>query len=638
LNENEKHPSRRAIAFGIALWVVFAIIAIGIRGVRWDETFEHAQVLTGQTPYPEGHPLFRYVREAFSIQTHLSAVLLRATSSATVVCGFRNVLYLLTTALPAFLLTTLVARKAIWGHVAALLTLQHVLIEFDGSYPLAAWPTVYSNGAIGGGYALLVLYCFAAGRLGAAFFLTGLMPCVHIGQMPPVIGLAVCVVCWTWRCGDRTTMRRAVLFGVLGVAVSAAFWLFTRALAVPPPQQGPYFSTEAAGPIWAGYTRYYDQHRHLLPGNGVVGLLGAVLLAGAAAAQTGRDLNRAGPLTWYFVYALLVTVAVFGSFALSKLFGAALPFALVAWMPYRLINHVPTILLAVIIGLLTRRFGGSSELPRASLLLVGALVFGTLGPGLVRLVGREAYARYLTPEACVLFVLYGAAVAALCLHLRQERQSIVSLCVPAFVAVCCLAMYHQFGAFCAALGGTLALGLHCVPASPAPTPRARGRTLGTAALCALVALALVHREFTARRHLPVEPFLQRVREYLDARKAQDAMLIGPPNSMLIQAKTNRPVLAESATPSLISYVPALAPSIQKIFGQLYGVRFDTEPGDRGRPWQTVWAERTKEQWRALGTEYDCAYVIADDSLVLDLAPVLREGRQTLYKLPGADAD
>ena len=43
--------------WGCALWVAFSVVAMLLRGVRWDENFEFAQAMTGQVPYPDGHPM-----------------------------------------------------------------------------------------------------------------------------------------------------------------------------------------------------------------------------------------------------------------------------------------------------------------------------------------------------------------------------------------------------------------------------------------------------------------------------------------------------------------------------------------------------------------------------------------------------
>jgi len=85
---------RRALWGGVALWLLFCVAAVCVRGVRWEETYERAQVLLGVVSYPAGHPLFRYAHNAFTAQYYLSALLLRLVPGPAFVCGFRDVLFL----------------------------------------------------------------------------------------------------------------------------------------------------------------------------------------------------------------------------------------------------------------------------------------------------------------------------------------------------------------------------------------------------------------------------------------------------------------------------------------------------------------------------------------------------------------
>ena len=97
---------------------------------------------------------------------------------------------LLGSVLPVFLLTTILSRKHLWGHVAALLVLLGLHHEFASYYPLPSWPSQYSIGTVGTGYALIVLALLVTQRWRSAFFLLGLMPAVHVGQLPILLGVA----------------------------------------------------------------------------------------------------------------------------------------------------------------------------------------------------------------------------------------------------------------------------------------------------------------------------------------------------------------------------------------------------------------------------------------------------------------
>ena len=120
-------PTRWAISGGVAFWPAFSVLAVVVRGVRWDETFEWAQTLIGAVEYPGAHPFNRYIRTVFTVQHFISAALLWLTHSEVVVNGLRNVAYLALGVTPIFLLTTLLSRRAMIGHIAVVLALQHFL-------------------------------------------------------------------------------------------------------------------------------------------------------------------------------------------------------------------------------------------------------------------------------------------------------------------------------------------------------------------------------------------------------------------------------------------------------------------------------------------------------------------------------
>ncbi len=113
------------------------------------------------------------------------------------------------------------------------------------------------------------------------------------------------------------------------------------------------------------------------------------------------------------------------------------------------------------------------------------------------------------------------------------------------------------------------------------------------------------------------------------------MLAVPPDSYSVQARTGHPVLAEAVTPSLISYLPELAPAINRLWRDLYGATFERPaPGAQEPPaWDLAWRQRKAEDWRALAEQYGFDYVAAPDSVALKLPRVLREGGMSLYTVP-----
>ena len=204
---------RHAVLWGTLFWTAFSMMAVLVRGIRWDENYEFAQVLLGIIPYPEGHPLAQYVHGFYSLQTWSLAGLMAVSPSPFLANGLRNMLFLLATVVPPFLMGSLLGRRARWGHVAALLVLLGIHIPFYSNYPVQVWPGLYSNGHIGLGCALLTLYLLLAGRHRRAYLLFGLMPAIHAGQFPPLLGLVLLRLLWNgcyrhtreWRIAWRWT-------------------------------------------------------------------------------------------------------------------------------------------------------------------------------------------------------------------------------------------------------------------------------------------------------------------------------------------------------------------------------------------------------------------------------------------------
>ena len=641
MTDDRNNQARHAIVFGVTLWVCFCIAIVAVRGVRWDETYEHAQVITRQVPYPDGHPLFRYSRGAFSLQTFLSAGMLSAGMAPTTICGFRNVLLLLSTVLPVFLFAAWLTRRALWGHTAALLALSGLFLEFDGSYPFMIWPGVFSNGPVGGLYALVTLYCLLNAHWRTAFLLVGLMPAVHIGQAPPVWGLAAVCAAWgVWR-GQGRDAAKGIAFAALGLAICVAFLLFIRQFHVPAPVDGPFFSAADLLPIWRAYTAS-DIHRLFPPGNGQLALVGFLILTALATLEAWRTTRTIadGPAAVYvglLIYGAGIAAAVWGIMLIHHAMGQRVPFLLVGWMPYRLINHIAPLLLAGVVGVL----GGSRRThepptPRVQTLLPAALAYMLLSPLLARVVGEDVYARYLAGGDGVFFALYGAALGVLAVRLTRTRRDALAIGVLCTALLAALAAYHQFGAACLTAGLVASLLLSGLPRRETRAALDSTRTASFALLAILLAIVFV-QQWRGRDPLPRSAFDKRVTFYLAESGEDTAMLAAQPDEFLLQARTGHPVLVETATASLMSYVPALGPGIDKVYGDVYGIHFGplSEGDAPAKPWREVWTQRDRVQWTRLADEYGFRYIVAYDDLKLDLPLVLRErdGPAALFAIP-----
>ncbi len=643
---NTPHTTRRAVSTGFGLWVTFCLVAVVLRGVRWDENYEFAQVITRTISYTEGHPLFRYVRSMFSLQTYSLAALLCLTPSPALLCGLRNVLFLMATVLPAFLLGSMLSRRTLWGHVAAAIVLLGTHLAFYSTYPQFVWPHMYSNGHIGTGYALLVVYLLASGHWRTGYFLVGLMPCIHLGQWPPVLGFAGLLALWTWQRGHGRRLNRALTFAALGLAISAGFWGVLRLFAVPGPTGGPYYSATDPQAVWLGYMARHASHRSIPWCTGHITLAALPLLGLGAARMEARDGNPGGPWCWILVYGTCVACIVWATMAVHVALTSRIPFLLVSWMPYRLMNHLPPLLVVMTVAVLS---GTRDRKTAAELLVAAVLLYGITKPGLQTLVGNGLYARYFETGIGVFFALYGAAIGVVMRQLKDDRPFLVPWIAAGLLGWVALGLVHQFGAACCACGLGAALALEqktgtATSESPRQDSACFLRRLdfekALGALAFVLVAVLAYREWATRDHLPVSPFERRVVEYLDAQGEQDAMLVAGYQQEGLQARTGHPVMADMATMTWIAYKPSLGPAMDKLYGDLYGIHFTQQPTTEVGPqaWFERWAARSFAQWQALSEEYAFCYLVAPKFITLDLPQVVEGKTESLYYIPPRNSD
>jgi hypothetical protein len=111
----------------------------------------------------------------------------------------------------------------------------------------------------------------------------------------------------------------------------------------------------------------------------------------------------------------------------------------------------------------------------------------------------------------------------------------------------------------------------------------------------------------------------------------------------IQVKTGHPVILEHETLWIMTYMPALAPAIARMTGDLYGVDYahpetlttlceDGLVGGYCAVWADVWKERPATEWRALSALYGFRLVVSPNHVPLALTPVVVGTRFTLYRI------
>ena len=346
---------RRAALQGCLFWAAMSVLIVFVRGVRWDETYEHALAITRIAPYPEGHPFFIYTRNIFSLQSYLSAGLLWLTNSALVVCAFRDVLLMLCVTLPLFLFTFTLTKRALWGHVAVILALCGVYGIFASHYGMGTWTGFFSVGGIGAGYALLTFTAFLAGWTRTAWFLLTFLAAVHMGQLPPLLLFAGVQLI---RCDVEHRKEQwhvAIRWGGAGFALSALFFLIQRPFIVPLPVDGAYYAEGDTREIWINYSMREDVHRfieYLHPFSHSVLLIAIALAVGLSVLLCEKPATRMrSPAASIVLYALCVAALSVGIRMIHAVMGDRMPFLLIGWMPYRIPNHLAPILLGLCLAI-----------------------------------------------------------------------------------------------------------------------------------------------------------------------------------------------------------------------------------------------------------------------------------------------
>jgi hypothetical protein len=590
---------------GLGACLVFCALGVAARGVRWDETYEHAQVLAGLVVYPAAHPLPLYLAKAFSLQTLWSTLLADMGLGAAVVCGLRNFLFLCASVMPVYFLTLALTRRVMFALAAAVLTMQGVLLAFDGSYPLMVWPELYSNGHIGTGMAVLTLAAIAAPWPRAALLLLGLMPGVHVGQAPLLFVLVPVLLVWLRFRPEAGALRGAWRWGVAGFGVSVLGYMLYRvryATDAPiPPGLGD------AAVILRAFTEQLDLHRWP-PGVNLWWMMLAVLVL-TYVSLLRADWTMRWPwavLACYTGGVILLIAVVVG---LQRLFGASLPVWVLQWMPYRLGNHLPPILLAGTLTLLAQSRHGSY-------IAAMAILAGIVTPYLGGWLPNDLYTGYLAQGEGIVFLLTGAAFGVLYPGFR-------ALAVLLDVALLLTFYVHQFGATCMALGW--------LAASYWPGQR-RLPEVAFVVLLVLAAAQMLLNQFRVHDTLPRTALEQAISDHTASRPLSQRAILAPPETYALQMRTGAPVLIEAATLSFLSYVPTLGPRTNALCADLYGFRLDAPGFDLGR-WRTVWPERSAEDWKALASVYDFHGVLAPVDVPLALPEVARTEAGVFYRIP-----
>lgn len=454
---------------GIALWALFACVAIALRGVRWDEDYEFAQVMLGMIAYPEGHPLPHHLTRLYTVQLDGLAILMRFLQGELAPNFLRNGLALMATVLPPFWITARLTSSTLAGHAMAALFLFGIHAGFYSNYPVQTWPGLYTNGHIGTAWAVMSVAMLALGPLRAGHALAAAMPLVHAGQWPPVLLFQGLMLLRHMHDRDWVHLRWAVR--CLAVAgASGIVWIEFRPLLFPAlPAPLPPLPASEAVEVMRNYMHHHATHRAMPGDMAFLALAMAFAVAMLATAwraekniplappskednesaehRLGRErlslssfdrgARRAGDLRLLATYLKLIVLIVAAVWITHRILGESIPAPLVSWMPYRLINHLMPITLPICAAAIARTSMRNLHvsLSIALALVIVPLLFCDTFPNLYRV--------YAADGIHVAFLLLGAGCASM--PHRPSRYL-------AMVLALLLVTLHQYGAGCFALG------------------------------------------------------------------------------------------------------------------------------------------------------------------------------------------
>ena len=628
----------RHLWFGVCFWTVFAVAAVALRGVRWEENYERAQLMLGMTPYPVEHPFYQYTYAVMSIHYVLTAAVMRWMADPAIICGTWNALFLLGVVAPVFLLTCLLTRRAVWGYVAATLMFLEVQTRFAPYYPLGAWPDQFSIGQSGMAAALLCVFLLARGHWRSGCLLIGLMPLLHIGHAPVPYAVGALFVWWQWRQGHGKELLVCGRWFTLGLGVSLAFWIVKPVVfGLPPVTGGPYFSSLDVGEVWRTYVFAHDVHRAIprfapLDNAILMNLAALVLGIGAARVEWRRGRKR-GPYVW----CLLSTAMAFAGGGVCYLtylvLGDRMPYVLLTWIPYRLFNYAVLVATVTSLGVLAddaSSDAGNDERVRPGAVWMALLLAYVLAwPLLSYVIPEGVFQRYIQLPEAVLFLMMGGAAGVVVSRLRGDGRFAILWALCAGAGLVGAVFYHRFGASCVVAGCAAVWMIAAMARSRIVT--ALGHPAVAGALCALLLAGLTFDQWRTRNHLPGDPLDAEVRAYLAQHAEPGAMILGPHSEIRLQERLNHPTLVTYETCHHMAYVPKIGPTVAKMYDKLFDIRFDAAFSYR----LDAWARRDRVRWQELALIYDFRHVVCPNPYTLDLPAVVRGGAYTLYEIPEA---
>lgn len=652
LDSTERASLRNALGAGALAIAVFTVASIGLNPPVVDETLGSGAVLARMPPYPEGHPHIHFYERAFSLGNHVTARALSLGIDREWISLARNGLGLFLALFAPYTAALLFTRRAAFAIGAALLAALEAPCSYDGLYPVLIYPDIYSHGQIGQSLGVLIALAWIGGAARTAGLLTGALPMIHAGLFPPIAAFTALFLGFSRSRPRGAKLRGALACLALGLAACVAFYFNARAELSPAVAIGPYAAPDGDPAAGLGFVRWTDFHRQIpdLTSFGYTFHFLAFAALAFVALRGGRELGArsngpAAALRW----ALVLAAVAWGytlSCALAQRLGV-LPYPLLMAMPSRVAN-LSTILLVPLTMVAVHRAVGELD-ARARGLAWGAL--GALA------LATAIFSLQRVPWASrdhVLTLVWGALLGIGASRWREERRMAFAYALLfALVALALRLGYPHPARHVSLLAGFAAsfaalASARFLPASlVASAERAGvGLALGGASLAALVQLPKRGIDFGGQFRCDVlSRDDRRMLDWMRANVAEEEPLVTPVWVRVeMQQKTAHPVLVETETLWMLTYMPELGSAIGPLIRDFFEVDYADEAAVRalsggGRltlknpHWTRVWRERSAERWAELAQQYDFQLVVSPQDTPLHLPCVVDGERFDLYRVP-----
>ena len=641
---------RRATLAGAIAILTFAVASLAFNPIVADETLGSGAVLARMPPYPPGHPHIYFYERAFSLGNHVTSWALQLGFERDWISATRNTLALFLALFAPYCAALVLTRHWALAAGAAILAALEAPTAYDGLYPVLIYPDIYSHGQIGQSLAVLVAAAWAGGATRTAALLSGLMPMLHAGVVVPLWGFVLLYLGFSRSRARGTELRRALFGGALGLALNAAFFAWTRWKASPFESIVPY-SAPGDDTAARNFVQLTDFHRQLPDFTRFGYAVHFVVFAMLAFAllRGGRELGHrsngpAAAARWLVVFAGVAWLYTFGCAAAQAL--GVLPYPLLMSMPSRVSNLSSVLLgpfvVAAVAGALERferTERGAFWVGVGSAFVAGAVWILQRGPWQAR--------------DQVGMVAFGLAAGAGLWALRRELRDLLWLLLASAVLVGVLVVLYPQPARHWAFVGGIAVALVSITLGGA---LARSQTVLASsgagfALCGglLAAAATMPGRWVDfgknwRCDVPSR-FDREMVEWMKANVAPDEPVLTAAWVRLeVQQKTGHPVLAETETLWMLTYMPELGSAVAPLFRDLYEVDYSRardvlalSGGGRfklSNPyWSMVWRDRTPERWIELAHQYDFELVVSPEDTQLALPKVVDGNLWDLYRIP-----